>query len=99
MIRGLQMRCFPALGLFLIAAHAQAQTSEANTGLDLKLSPILLAAVPSLTVEFPQAVPFVNYEGLTRILRQAPDCDSAKSNAAMPWPCLRRRGLSVGGQA
>lgn len=81
MIGGLPMRRFCAMGLLIATAHTQAQTPEVS-GLTLKLADSLVATAPSLAVEFPQTAPFINYEGLTRVLSQAPNCDSAKPNAA-----------------
>ena len=84
-MRKLYLRRAYAFGLFvgLVCgnSHVYAQAAESELAVQLKLTPTLYA-VSSVKLEALQvSAPLINYEGLTRALSQAPQCDALSKSA------------------
>lgn len=80
-MRALRLRHGCALGLLLSVAYANAQTVELTTTVQLKLTNALYAIAPAKLETLQVSAPLINYEGLTRALSQAPNCDAANAKA------------------
>ena len=72
-----------SLGMLLAAACVNAQTDESETKVQLKLTNALYAIAPAKSEALQVSAPLANYEGLTRVLSQAPNCDVAMTSAAV----------------
>jgi outer membrane protein len=81
MMRVLSMRHCCALSLLLGAACGNAQTVEPATAVQLKLTNALYAISLVKLETLQVSAPLINYEGLTRVLSQTPNCEAANTSA------------------
>jgi outer membrane protein len=82
MMRGSSVPHYIALGLLFATVCVKAQPDPYNTAVQLKLTNALYAIAPRAPEILQVAAPRINFEGLTRVLSQTPNCGSLNTSAA-----------------
>jgi len=83
MMRGVRLPCCLAMGLLFGAVSVKAQPVQQNEVVQLKLTNTLYAIAPGKAETLQVSAPLINYDGLTRVLSQTPNCDASNRGAVV----------------
>lgn len=80
MMRWVRLPCCLAMGLLMGAISAKAQPVQHNALVQLKFTNTLYEIAPGKLEALQVSAPLINYDGLTRVLRQTPNCGTSNTS-------------------
>jgi outer membrane protein len=82
-MRGLRLPYCLAMGLLIGAVSVKAQPVQQNTVVQLKLTNTLYEIAAGKPETQQLSAPAINYDGLTRVLSQTPNCEASNTGAVV----------------